>query len=180
MTKSFLEAQMAYQKTIRSDVGERRASEIRTRQRNRDSALSRVLNAGRDNMRKVLVLCTLVVVLALHGSPTFTGAQTTPATPTSPPTESPCASCTLTPSPSVQTIPPRPTPPAGTSSLSPGPSTPFVVTPTPFPAALPATGGSQSPPANGMSNWMIAIAGLTIAVALILFAWLYARVTERV
>jgi hypothetical protein len=105
---------------------------------------------------------------------------TTPATPTSPPTESPCASCTLTPSPSVQTIPPRPTPPAGTSSLSPGPSTPFVVTPTPFPAALPATGGSQSPPANGMSNWMIAIAGLTIAVALILFAWLYARVTERV
>jgi len=105
-------------------------------------------------------------------TPTPAGQLATGSTtPTSPPTESPCASCTLTPSPPVQTIPPRPTPPAGTSSLSPGPSTPFVVTPTP--AALPATGGS--PLANGVSNWMIVIAGLAVAMGLVPLAWLYAR-----
>lgn len=93
-------------------------------------------------------------------------SQETPEpTPTSPPTETPCAVCTLTPSPTRPTTPPKPTPPPDTMTLTPAPATPFVVTPTPLPAALPATGGDGS--AGRPDAWLAAIAGFAVAGAVL-------------
>lgn len=95
------------------------------------------------------------------------------ATPTSPPTESPCDVCTLTPSPTLRTIPPRPTPPADTQTASPGAPTTFVVTPTPLPAALPATGGAPS--GTGARSWWLAFGLLMVGSSITAIAWLGAR-----
>jgi hypothetical protein len=123
------------------------------------------------------------------------------ATPTSPPTESPCDVCTLTPSPTRRTIPPRPTPPVDTQTASPGAPTTFVVTPTPLPprptppadtqtaspgapttfvvaptplpAALPATGGAPS--GTGARSWWLAFGLLMVGSSITAIAWLGAR-----
>lgn len=105
--------------------------------------------------------------------PTPTPTNSTPATPTSPPTETPCDVCTLTPSPTLRTIPPRPTPPEDTQTASPGPPTTFVVTPTPLPAALPATGGNPS--GSSTDNLGIGFVGFGLAALITAVACLSAR-----
>lgn len=94
-------------------------------------------------------------------------------TPTSPPTESPCVECTLTPSPSHQTLPPRPTPPSDMLTASPGHPTTFVVTPTPMPAALPATGGN--PGGSSTGDWGVGFVGLGLAALITAVACFSAR-----
>jgi hypothetical protein len=106
--------------------------------------------------------------------PTPTPTTSTPVpTPTSPPTETPCDVCTLTPSPSLRTIPPRPTPPSDTMTASAGPPTTFVATPTPMPAALPATGGNPS--RSSTRNWGVGFVGFGFAALITAAACLCAR-----